>query len=441
MNRTNKLSQSRAEDSRTDKPRGCASGEKQSRRSTSRRTATGALLLMTILLLCAGLTSCVASEEGQPGAVHRNFNGDDFTLTELEIENAYFQGVAPMASMPMASLPLKPSFSYWLKKGDHIELKWDRFEFHWAHDGKTCEFPDNNSTNDCRVCNFCAYDHDQCLGTLLAIEEGDFTIARDSSFRTEDATNTLFNFRLASDVVSACSNDTTHSPPTIQPEKSGQYRIATRLSNVKINGAAQGRVKVYVLDPSKPDVTSYAMQRHSETAYPDRVWYQFSVTGDDFWEDNFSKNLHVTRVRFLKGKPTMDANTGRFKLDDNYTVVRPSRVVLIPTFDENGSAKTRDEVRCYAAPSTVSSDGDINLTRCRQVALVNCPSSDPTCHTEATPSYLGDRTAEKLTWFAEFYPCEACGSGCVASGCPSGATEPVLGEGEVLAIEFTLETL
>ena len=150
---------------------------------------------------------------------------------------------------------------------------------------------------------------------LLVIDE-EISRVGDSSCGTEDATNTLLDFRSAGGVVSACTNDTTHSHPTIQPEKSGQYRIATRLSNVKINGAAQGRVKVYVLDPSKPGVTSYATQRHLETAAPDKVWYQFSVIGDEFWEDNFSPNLRVTKVRFLQGKPTMDANTGRFKLDE-----------------------------------------------------------------------------------------------------------------------------
>ncbi len=429
MNRTMKTTKSSAAESPADKIPGSASREKPARRAPSYGTAAGALLLTLVLFLCVMLASCVPTSNGEIGTlrVPDPEGGDDYILSKVELENAYFQSGAT-----------HPSLSYWMKRGDKIAVKWDAFEFDWQREGKTCDFVDNSSGTDCQVCDYCQahqiYGGLPCLGiNSPVLGPGSLKVIANLGFRPTEITAKVFEFEQAGAYVGSCSNNTTWPVPTIEPETSGLFQISSDVG-VTAKGPAEGKVKIHLLfDGFKPPVTSYQMVEHIEVVQPPRAFYKWEVTGDQFWDDNFSPTLRVTKVRVLKGKPSMDVNTGRFKLDETtVTVLRPSSIILAPAFNDTQSALSGTNTRCFADPA--SEDGDIDLRSCRTVFQTNCPN----CSVTATPTYLPANQEQKLTWFAEFNPCQGCGL-CTPGTCATGAKPFTLADGEILAIVFTVE--
>jgi hypothetical protein len=189
--------------------------------------------------------------------------------------------------------------------------------------------------------------------------------------------------------------------------------------------------KIFVID-DQPQLTTYQMERYTEAANPNHVWYKWSSTNDPVWHEAFSRNLRITRVRILRGFPSLDSTTGKYRLG-SAVAVRPSRVVLTPNFSGSVLAGVNDALRCYA---NMSEDGNIDLSVCRR-SCPACPSSGTNLE-DATPTYSKTDPSASLTWFAEFNPCEGCASPC-GTNCPTGAIEPaLLVPGEVLAIEFTI---
>ena len=168
-----------------------------------------------------------------------------------------------------------------------------------------------------------------------------------------------------------------------------------------------------------------------------------------FWRDNFSKNLRVSKVRVLKGKPSIDPNGIAQVTCDNPDVVygcsvRPSRIFFVSDYDpwtQNGgnlfNHPDESSHRCYASdPGANKLDGDIDLTRCRR------DPGGPDSNSFQVGPTIGDNNQATvsggvglLTWFAEFNPNE------LAMGRNVGATAPTLNPGETLVFEFTIQAV
>lgn len=140
-----------------------------------------------------------------------------------------------------------------------------------------------------------------------------------------------------------------------------------------------------------------------------KVWYRWSISKDGLWEDNFSSNVRVGKLRILTGRPGTDPLTGRFRLEDPRPV-RPSRVLFLRVFLQSEPASPDDillhsdddELRCYADPSML--DGNIEITRCRLNSGDPTPSGTPPTF-QLNPNLYDD---QHITWMVEFKEGEIC---------------------------------
>jgi hypothetical protein len=395
---------------------------------------------IALFLLCVSLGSCKGKEDcGVHGVLLDDVDGGEpYCLAGTEVENPHFE-------MP----DLAPSKRYWIAAGDKLAPAFDRFELHFQRQGKMCDFLDNtpaSNGDDCLVCNLCGDLHSRgCKTTDLnqpksEITEGTFKVVVDVGFMPSATMRDVFDFAERGGITrlrSACPNQTRMPFAT---DFSGLYRF-TGTNEAALRGT-DGTAKVEIVNDANPHPTvSYQLTSHCEDVQgptscaapsptpnaqcPACVWFKVPApdTSAGLREESFSPNLRVTKVRVLKGTPSVDPNTGRFKLDEmSTTIAHPSRVVLFPAASDGFSVLGPDDVRCYANPSV--EDGDLNLTTCRDNYQVDCTS--PNCALRATPHYTDGNPADSIIWFVEFNPAE-------------GGVIPSFSFGEVLAIEFTLE--
>jgi hypothetical protein len=399
--------------------------------------------LLLALSLCCALAACVPSY---------TLNTDDPNDPNNEL--AWVGPEMPNARLQLAGRPIccdnggpcsapdqmecrhlsyDRSNTLWLSSDDLLTARWDDFIlFTHSHDGVN------------ETCSYCVAANGCNLYTLINSppESKDPLVVAYEGFVQESEPILIGT----ADVYSGCPDPQT--PRNQFPVAgSGTYQIvAPRLSSNRCVGGgyacdgADLRLRAIVGEPMKVFVvgdtslvTTYQMDRYVEAAYPFHVWYRWSSASDPVWNETFSRNVRVTKVRILKGLPSLDSTTGKYVLA-GATVVRPSRVILTPDFSAGESvlAGSNDAMRCYA---DMSEDGNINVARCR-----GSNNSNSTNLQDATPTYAKVGPADRLTWFAEFNPCEGCGAPPCGNVCTTGATEPSLVvPGSVLAIEFTIE--
>jgi hypothetical protein len=410
------------------------------------------ILAFGILLICLMVGSCVKKDVGGGGfAKHDDPDGGDpYWLVGYEIENAHFE--TPNLVGPV------PAFNYWLKKGDELAVRWDRFEMHWQRDGTSCDFLDDTPISadgqNCLVCNLCDYNGRACLDGRFpgnnggGIEPGFLEVWREPGFMPSKNPESVYSFAEYFSLLKAQAACPDHTPMTFTPEKSGLYRIGqadpTQDPILKV-GESQGRAKVFVVDDDNPNPkVSYLLTGYREgvqlgdpcgplptpSPSPNRwcptcVWLKTATPASParFKEESFSPNLRITKVRVLKGTPSVDPVTGRFKIDETTaTPVHPTRIILLYAWLDLAGQDLigHDASYCYANDSE---DGDIDLTRCRwDVYGLDCPN----CVLNATPQYEHHDPSQELVWFVEFDPA-------------FHGPIPALACSEVLAIEFTLE--
>jgi hypothetical protein len=375
----------------------------------SRRTLTNVFLLFICLTLCALLPSCVPSvnctlEEGS----ECQYAGPKILNTRLEVVNQE---------------SLHPSNAIWLHAGDQLVTKWDSYTFELTYGSATCTF-DNNFTEgtagECELCNLCETDTTR-LRQLCPSPHGFFgakpprIFVYEGFIKSDTPTATVL---LSEDSrgFGGCSAYG-YAPAPFTPAVNATYQVlAPEFSSMPDEELT--KKYVFVVQNGMTQTTLYKMEQHTE-ANPTIVWYKWTVGVGPVWEDNFSANLRVGKIRVLKGREVRDPNTGRFGLDDmTKTVAHPSRIVLVPNFDSSLSVFNQDTNRCYADSSA---DGDINLNRCRTAFGNNTGFLF-----DVTPTYLKTQPADQLTWIVEFNPAE-------------GGMPPVLAADETLAIEFTIE--
>ncbi|HEY7786134.1 MAG TPA: hypothetical protein VIB00_15490 [Pyrinomonadaceae bacterium] len=332
---------------------------------------------------------------------------------------------------------LKPSNTLWIRQGDELIALWDTFRLEIYKSDEACDFTNFvEATDDCELCDLCmtGSEFEQLcphfgVGTFPFIKLQQF-----EGFTSDAEPTSVVMMRF----LSGCSARGA-TPVTSIPERNSTYQI---LNEVSMDGTGQfkeiAQKRIFVIGDTS-QTTSYQLERYaSQPPVPPnmwpKIWYRWSISKDGPWEDNFSSNVRVSKVRILTGRPGTDPLTGRFRLEDTRPV-RPSRVLFLRAFLQSEPASPDDillhsdddELRCYA--DRTSLDGNIEISRCRYNFGDPTPSGTPPTF-QLNPNLYDD---QHITWMVEFHEGE---------GADFDPTTPIYDEvppGAVLAIEFTIE--
>lgn len=312
---------------------------------------------------------------------------------------------------------LYQSNSFWLRDGEQLAIRWDTYRLHIFDHGNMCDYDYCNPTNQCSAANTIYFSSG---GTIPIIEECEGFMQCDQPVIvpiTYTGTGPQGRPRSGCRLIGGAPPIGT-APSTFTPPRNGTYQ-AYQPNQIPSPSTLLIEKKVFVIAQANYQMATYQLVRYPivdpNPIYSSIVWFTWSIGGAAVWDDNFSNSLQVTKVRILKGRAGIDAVTGMLKLEDA-TPVRPSSIVLSPAFDSTRSVIGQNRNRCYADTSV---DGNIDISQCRGTSPA------------ATPTYLKTQQSDRLTWIAEFNPNETQ---------TQGATAPTLNSGEVLAIEFTIQT-
>lgn len=352
---------------------------------------------------------------------------------------------------------LHASNALWVKPSDALSVRWDTYTFLVSETHTLCDINTyNGPTANCRKCDYCIppqpngpladpsldycdlvnSDHPR-ISPAFPIDQEKPTVALYEGFAMSGSEPTLVSLL---DFRGGCAFMMNAS---FTPEKNGTYQILSpevASYNAGFDLLTQRAVlaekKVFVIQDGVAQKVTYRLRPHtdSNTAY---VWYKFddNIYHTDssgvrsikpVWDDNFSKDLRVGRVRILKGNPTSDANTGKLKIECNNPnpadpdcpcCIRPSHITYYPNFPETGESAGEGQT-CYVQNTP---DGSLDLTACD---IDNNPATDPDEYT-ANPAYSEQDPTFFLTWFVAFDP----------------NNPPNIAQGETLAIEFTIQPI
>jgi len=364
--------------------------------------ASKSILLFTCLLLCLPSPSCVERRDcASSVGGNCQFSGPELTNTRIEVNN---------------QSSLHPSNTIWLLQGEQLIALWDSYTLKLNLDGATCNFDTLTlGTDQCKICNLCDDDltsfRQLCPGPVFIwpADQGAPRVVAFDDFNTNAQRTTIES----PDAYSGCSAYG-NSPVAFTPTGNSTFQVLS--PEASTSQAVLTEKKVFVIQNGMSQTATYKMEQHTDVS-SSLVFYRWTVGNNPVWEDNFSTNLSVGKVRVLKGRAVSDPLSGRLMLEDA-TIIHPSRIVLIPDFDPTLSVFTQDTNRCYA---NSSEDGDFDLTRCRPAFGNNSGFL-----VDATPTYLKTQPMDQFSWIVEFNPAE-------------GGVSPVLATGEVLAIEFTIQ--
>ena len=139
----------------------------------SLKTRSGLILFFSSFLIISGCAPLTLTGDVVDG----------YLWKETETENLRFE---PLDSNS-GSLSIQRARTFWLKKGEKINVKLDSFELHWEKEGEMCTFQNNIPTSDCQICNFCNppadFDGPPCFGFEAGQGRGwPFEIVADFSF-------------------------------------------------------------------------------------------------------------------------------------------------------------------------------------------------------------------------------------------------------------------
>ncbi|MGH9754443.1 MAG: hypothetical protein ACREA2_16820 [Blastocatellia bacterium] len=410
----------------------------------SYRTAGGGLLL-AVLLLNSLLT---------PGCLQRvnltTAEFDGFVFEEFEAENVRFE--------PITNPSIQPALGYWLKLGDEVAPRWDTFEWRWQRKGEMCNFSDNTSTEDCKVCDQCLdpafiSTGPPCDRISIAWNPGWVEVVKDPGFISTDNPEKIFDYIQSPGSVPwlACSGNS--SPPVFTPETSGRYSIRSN-QPFKFIGATNAEIKLYVVAPDSAQRTPYQLTGKLSENVNDgngnietHEYWTWTMGGDPIWLENFSPNLRVTNVRIFKGICADGSAQGKQCAVPTESVpVRPSRVFFLANFANqvDNYAGGTTQYRCYSAPDAADGiEGNfINLISCRKEcardAATNTCTSTQAETRDVVPTYLvdsvtGARPMERLTWVVEFNTNEGADADLTTPG-----NNPMPSDAKLI-IEFTIQ--
>jgi hypothetical protein len=335
---------------------------------------------------------------------------------------------------------LRESNTIWLRSGEELVVRWDSYTTFHTFNGASCDFASlSEETDNCGVCNWCnsgpAFEQLCPFDTRAIGGRERLRLVTHEGFMDPPSPPVFM-----ADTSGCSARDFT--PLVFMPAGNAGYQV---LPPDYVSEVPLKEKKVFVIQNGMTQTTSYALTKYASDSSSGKDWYQWTVQGDPIWEDNFSKNVRIGRVRVLTGRPGTDPNTGRFRLEEA-KVVRPSRILFFSNFaaidTSNGNLSNGSDIlshpfenfnRCYANPSR--EDGDINLaglpgsrTECRQ----DSPGSRENDFA-ATPTYLVSEPETQLTWFVEFYELEG------ADFDPTTAVFDPIPPDAFLVIEFSIE--
>jgi hypothetical protein len=366
-------------------------------------------IVITLVLLCLAVgvvqTSCVPVFRGCIEGYSNCENSD--WLGRIEVKKPRFEFV---------DLTLTPSKNFWLKDQEPLRFKWDDyiFLFH-APDHLTCDFmAPTLDTNFCQRCRWCNQD-DQCDAQTVP---ADASIAPALVTLGLDSPNVISSAQLSP--LDGCGNG-----QELTPAQNSTFQLKT------LGADQMPLVEAQAFVLSKAQTITYELHeldqsfdsRSLDGSHPPVKFYSgtvppFSLPTGDGLEDNFSPNLHISKIRILKVTKQILPVKGRTVMDA--IPVLPSRLLFFENFVSGSSVFTGDGNICYGDAS--KTDGDFDLTKCRGAI------GSQGMFLAATPAFLGSTaTTSLLNWIVEFRESE-------------GAVQPTLDPGnEKLAIEFTIE--
>jgi hypothetical protein len=345
------------------------------------------LLIFVLALAALGAAGCSRCERADP-------NGTTGVMQRIEVTNGRFE---------RAARPTLPGGDFWLRKGDAIHARWDEYTIYLSKVGANCDNMHFDG-DACRRCPFINQNPSDCGGSTFP--PGDYLDVDTFSGMISDAP----------------SSSTPFNPTQIElgdygfnPAQNSTYRLSTT-EGQKLDTWATARV--FVIDPTTQGVPKlYKAGPLPQPNVTDAVFYKVKVP------DNYSENLKIGKIRVKKGVPTTE--NGQFTLKDGGSLLKPSRIVLMEGFTDGSRVYDNDLTRCYASypngtPDTV---GNIDLGKCFHDP---CPPN-ATCTSTIVTANPEFQVLSKpqLTWAIEFKPVE-------------GGEVPVLADGEVVAIEFTI---
>jgi hypothetical protein len=409
---------------------------------SSRIAGSGFLFAVLLLNSCYG---CAPTRNGGPGQIEEERNGVVYVLKEAEIDNLRFEP----RGLPH---PIQPASAYWIRLGDKIAPLWDTHEWHWERKGAMCSFADNNSTDDCQVCNWCnlpsnygdADGPPPCMGshpfygsfdTLLVVAHSGF-IQDDNPqpvtpFGLPDYQSWRFSF------YNNCSNrpvpfvQSIDDPLSFAPGASGLYSFRFGADapdaddGFKIRSETKGEIKIYVVEPGLSQKTPYQLAgRHSED------------------EPVLDSN----------GNPVLDSNGDPLIITHEYwTWTMESNPLwlenFLPNFQGTVSGHPLEDMRrCYNNNPSMGDFNFINLASCRETCNANQMACTSTRIGQKSPTPAYDSTdyvppsngmpemlPGRLTWLVEFNTGE---------GADADLTKPgndAMPQDAVLIIEFTIQ--
>lgn len=362
------------------------------------------LVWFVILFQVVWITGCISTQSGAAGQVVV----DGYLQKEIEAENAH---LLPVGLNPVAA-DIQRARSYWLKEGDDVVPVWDTFELHWQNEGIMCPFANNNSDENCAICDFCALPPNSpgppCFNASPTFQSDLVKIVVDAGFMRNSPV-TVHDFAgNAAGIQGTCANNGLNRP-SFAPTVSGIYRFASDLPVVKFPGATPEmpveETKIHLIGPSNGSIQRAAYQLRPVTIDSKNYW-TWTVEGGDFWMENFSSNLRISEIRIFKGNCADGSALGRScQVPNTAVAVKPSRVLFLPNFGSSVSMHPFEStLRCYSRAN--AADGSyIDLSSCRQMA--NTPQNQE-LSLSAVPTFqyeligpMNDQF-QKLSWFVEF---------------------------------------
>ena len=411
-------------------------------------TTTRLILLLNCFLLCILRYGCV------PSMRCTNGTETDCMATGPAILNARFEVAGQ-------SQPFHRSRTVWLggnadpNNRTKVAALWDSYAFVHAFDGEVCFDQAGNyiGPNDsCQRCDFCgATPEEACdrapyaVPQFVGLVDTLTTVSHDGFILVDEPT-----ILLESDYFRGCPGST---PDVFSLERNATVQMLDprfahpNEATIALKDRRElARLQVFVVQSGAPQNTQYPMQHYVTDPPPSaspspspaptpKSFYYWTMPDNSVWDDNFTSDLRITRVRILTGTVGSDPITGRFQLLDSKPV-RPSRILFLKNFMPGTPALPNDifshadetAQRCYVNPTL--DDGGLDLQSC----LIDLGTSSRRDYL-ATPTLQNffPEDVNKLTWIAEFNANEGADFDPLTPGFDAVPIDAML------AIEFKIE--
>lgn len=352
------------------------------------------LLISVLALSVFGAAGCVLVRNADP-------NGTTGVIQRIQVTNGRFERL---------SRPTLQGGDFWLRRGDTIHARWDEYTIYLSQVGANCDGI-HFAPPACERCQF-IHQNQNASECGMSFPPGDY-LDLDT-----------FSGLMSDSPFSSASLNSQSGDFGVAPGQTSAFRLSTT-EGEKLDTWATTRVFLVDTPPSQGVPKLYKADDLPQPGVTDAMFYKVKVP------DNYSgcdtstppHCLRISKIRVLKGVPhTTEVGFG---LKDGGTLLKPSRIVMLPDFSDGSNVYDFDtNAACYARyPNGLpDTSGNIDLTSCYPC---NSQSSCSPISKTANPEFIPPGGGQ-LTWAIEFKPAE-------------GGEVPVLANGEVVALEFTIQ--